>query len=566
MNHCTKNIALALLVLICISKAAVSDSTYNFPLSSYVPTDYFRHYLMVSPMLRSQYYGMNKVFNSYDQSKYNNQNGDLQLSIHHEYKKYNHYFEFSGTSDLLGRESSYFSSNEYGLEMPSYEGKINSFHASDFNYEFKTNNAGRWYYRENTFLSYLLKLEFNQRPWDKNRSDTRRIYPLPPYSQDSLVLNLENSMDNSDTHRISVDGTFPVGFGRINDVSFPARIYFILERIQQRTNKKIILDIPAMNRLQSLVETRRKERMFVDTRAADIYDIETLAQSLSEKSGLDHLPAGAILEMADEWSYSQRQNRKSGWDIKAFPYFRFEFDGSWRNTKSTSHFDTLTMAQIDTRAKILALDSKTIGNESGNEYWNSSYLGTRRFGLGMAFAYEKPIHRFYQFSASASARLEKFNGASRERNRSTFYDSELPANSAFKSSKKLQYEFPAAESEGNFNLSWYPSTRTTFGLSGTADYRVQFDYTGSKKEMTDSIGRIPYQDVRRLNITGQFYGNYFLSPRLGLLSGINFNKSIWHTKDGLMDGIQGESIYQASVESGRFSNYGFNCSIQYYLF
>ncbi len=143
--------------------------------------------------------------------------------------------------------------------------------------------------------------------------------------------------------------------------------------------------------------------------------------------------------------------------------------------------------------------------------------------------------------------LLKLNGEFRERNRSTVYDPELPANSAFKSSRYLQYEFPAAESEGNFNLSWYPSTRTTFGLSGGTDYRVQFDYTGSKKEMTNSLGRIPYHDVHRLKITSQFYGNYFLNPRLGLLSGINFNKSIWHTKEGLMEGIQGESIYQGSV-------------------
>jgi hypothetical protein len=114
--------------------------------------------------------------------------------------------------------------------------------------------------------------------------------------------------------------------------------------------------------------------------------------------------------------------------------------------------------------------------------------------------------------------LLKFYEESHERNRSTVYDPELHANSAFNSSRY-----------------------------GGAGYRVQFEYTGCKNEMTDSMSRIPYQDVHRLTISGQFYGNYFLSPRLGLLSGIYFKKSIWHTKKGLMEGIRDESIYQDSV-------------------
>ena len=113
---------------------------------------------------------------------------------------------------------------------------------------------------------------------------------------------------------------------------------FLVDRIQARIGKNLELDFSEMKQLEAFVESRRKERLFLDSRSSEIFDVESIEMFLRKKGSIEYFPASVILEMADEWHFTQWQERLSGWEVKLFPYFQLQFRDEKHSNNSTTYF------------------------------------------------------------------------------------------------------------------------------------------------------------------------------------------------------------------------------------
>ncbi len=556
------------LTVVLYSFASAGEKPAEFPLKDFVPVDFFRQYFSISPRLDLS--GSNRRFEADSSGNTDgNSNGDGGINLHHEYRKYSQAREFSGTSEIVAN-GSYSTSNDepkfIANPWPSNSWYANSQRYSNLSFSAFSDHMGKWYLTEKVSLGVHLEPLVNV---SQNKRRTRRVQASvfnPGTISDSLYLDRTLDYSPSENRFFDLQGSVWAGYGKIYDVAFAAKILFLLDRIRDRTGKDLELDVSEMKQLEGFVESRRKERPFYDSRLTEIFDVESIEMFLRKNGSIDYFPSGAILEMADEWQYTQWQERLSGWEVKLFPYFELQFrDGGYSN-KSETQSGRFAKDQFDTKAEFLALTEGPLTDQSDSKLIQDEFRGTKIFGLGATMAYHIPYRRFYQASASLTSRFEKNIVESGQTTTETRNPTPITNLGSYNVHKYVQYEFPGAELGMDLSLAFFPSSRTSIFLNENTNYRVKFDYSGNKESLTYLMGRVPYQDSRVIVSKLELKVDYFLGFRLKLWISGGVYHSNWNSQDVDPESSRWLSSDRYGTEEGESSSYRISSGITYYLF
>jgi hypothetical protein len=537
----------------------------EFPLKDYVPVDFFRQDFSVSPMFSLS--SSNRMVESKTGGSENaDLNGDGKINLHHDYLSYSQAHEFSGTSEVELHGSPSSSANKPIYKSNSYSWGDMSQENTRLSLTAFSNHVGKWYLTEKFSLGARIEPKVIIEPKNRNSSDGRSFRIDEPANVDSVSFYINQDNSQSESRFFELRGAVSVGYGRIHNVTFAARILFLLDRIHERTGKAVLLNLAEMVQLETFVESRRRGRPFYDSRLADIFDVESIDIFLRKKVGVEYFSAGVILEMADEWHYAHWQERLSGWEIKFSPYFQTQFQDASYSSNSETYFKRVPVDQLDTKKEFLALTKDTLGRFSTNHFTRDYFKGDAIAGLMANISYNLPYHRFYQANGSLTSRFEKRRvetGATISQIREPLLINDLIR---WDLPNHLAFEYPVADLGLNLVCYFFPSSRTSMSLTENTSYQVKFDYTGNKQELTANMGRVPYQDSRILKSSLELKVDYFLGHRLRLdvFGGYFYTNS--HIQDTKPDEIDWYSVQDNGIQKDHSHDYRIGSGLKYYLF
>lgn len=536
----------------------LSAATDDFRLESYVPADFRRHYLSVSPLLSWEDYH-NERFDPLVEEESANRRGSQNLSVRHGSELYARKLRGSMASGLdLSRSSSrssHDSWSENGIYASRYE---SSDEGTSYYFRAYSNGSGQWHFRDRYFLAASAEPRIFIRPGYGGRSEHWNLQGYP--GEDSLRYSFIGRESDADELEAGINVRAAAGYGRIEDVKFAETALFILDRIRAATGRDIRLSPQEVNALEAYLEGRRKLRPFFDARMASIYDLESVDAFLRGRTGAEALPARAILEMADVWNHSGRHRRESGWELRANPFFAW----TWRDYTSRDDLhDYARWVPADS-----ALDGGSLRpGRGGTPISTHTRVRNRRFeeesklGAALALAYRRPWRRHFQFDGNAVARGSRvMRELGEQESRDTVGAGGLH------STRRIETAYPYLEGNVEGSVAYFPDTRTQVRVGLRSDGWRKLDYLGSKSDLAARFGHEPSQDAWHLFHRASLEAEYFVSPRLSVSAQAEAWRGRFYGRDELTGYLTESAGPSPLVRSGTTYGLSARTSLTYYLF
>lgn len=436
----------------------------------------------------------------------------VRLKQHKYRRRWEYRGEYSAGGDLYqsggsGSDSSSLSHNDYSETNNDYR----LFSRADLH--------GRYYHTYLFFTGLSGELHFS--------TDSRTRHNLLSYHEDYRDI-LEAETDEYVKRKdYSVSGRIDLGVGRITDVTSAAVALNMFDRIKAVTGA-----LPALSRkqIQNVAEQIEllKAKRFLDYREGRIAVMDSLYSLLLENRIVESHSAGVTMELLDQWDYAYRQNRKSGVECRITPAVEY----NWSRYGSLDSLKEVFVSQNG--------DSLRLRNKRLTEKENES-----KVMLSGSCEFNKPLGRFFQFTAAARADA----GLNQQSNKSMVNDTLLSGYSG---------KYPEAKLIADAELSWYPSTRTTFRLRMNGNYHRLSDYMERSYNYGSGIIRTIYdemiQDYRRTDIDVSLNLQYYFSRNLTLNAGCNFRYTDLYSE------------WARIVDSRRTSDFSLQTSLEYQIF
>ena len=526
-----------------------------FRLEDHVPADFHRRYLSLEPALD---WNQDRNEDGSQQVKRVSDAGGRHAKLRMTYgsERFSQALSWKLSNGLgLGWNGDDYASRFRSLDSLSPYGTGSVQDVSGFDYTAFSRLSAQWYATDGIFLSPSGSADFHQAP--RKDSEARRWQISDSFLDDSLDFLGDRGSTRTGHLRFDFRASLALGYGRIQDVRIAETALFLLDKLSGTLGRTIAFDAGTMRELEARLETRRKLRPFYDARMSAIYDMESVLQFLHEKRPDDSISHRAVLEMADEWNYGGRHERRSGWEIRAFPLVGYTWEDSESRYRRTSYSIRAPKDPIPDEA---ALESAALASSGPDTVERErAYFGSTSLGAGLSAAYHRPWRRFYQFDVSAYShlsRVENEHGANPRGNYPTDFDW---------SRNYIGYAYPRLDLGYAASVSWYPSTRTTVTGYLQGYWRRKWDYLdgNSGLPMLDSA------DFHQVYIGyGQTLGvaaDYFLGPRLVFRAGLGERSDWSRSRDEILGAPWNFSTpgeLQRSWYTRRFAHAG----LTYYLF
>jgi hypothetical protein len=379
----------------------------------------------------------------------------------------------------------------------------------------------------------------------RNRSWERHAQPIP---SDSVSFTYRTYSSRRDNQSGEATLSFAVGLGRILDVGFASTGLFMLDRLAESGAPAAHLDAQGMRDLENHIESRRKQRPFLDRRRAAIYDMATVERFLAARGGAP-IPAEALLAMADEWANPSPIPRKRGWELKAYPFLR----GSWREDRlrdGQSEWSALRPAAEDEDRSIAAVTAGSQWRSSGSR--SRSFQGEREYGMAVNWEYQRPWRRRFQFALGADGRYSdtRIELGTSSRNRQSY--GQDPEVSAY-----LEQNYAALSGNLLASATWIPESRSWVKASWTA-------YSQWKGNQPPPDGLFEERSAWDASARADLVCGYEISPRLAVRGSLAWDGSrsdgFWREPD--------YTVYRYRFEHrvNTNSTWHADLSFNYYLF
>lgn len=536
--------------------AGIAGAVEPLKLENYVSADFHRAWLSVEPQLTWSAGGNER--HRKEDSRVSDQYGPFgTLRLRHGSERFTQSMRWNldcGSELAASRSGNERESRaQPGTGGYSHEEKNDQ---SEFRYSAFTRGSVRRYFGGGLFLEPTAELDWSHTPASDNANDSWYLY-RPSSSADSLLFHRSRSRTESDRQRISGKARLQAGYGRIQDVGFAETGLFLLDRLAATTGKPLALDAQGMRELEAAVEARRKQRPFLDARAAAIYDMETIAAFLQDRRGGEALPVRTVLEMADEWGYARRHDRKSGWEVKGYPFV----ESYWRDDEEHSSYwrgDVMVPAPGSADPDSLARALEAAGGASRHD--RIRFFETHlKSGAALRADWNRPFLRYWQFNAMAFGRVSRV-----DRENGDHRVSDSAGVPGAESHRYLEIAYPTFESGALLEAAWYPNTRTALSAALDMTWNRSFDYLGSKSGLAEYLGRMPDRETENLRTTVRFGGEYWLSHRL---TATGLIQVAWNY-DEYRDAVEYLPAAGEPLENGSDtgSSLWMNAGLRYYLF
>lgn len=531
---------------ICIT-ACLAAAVEPLKLEDYVPADFHRQYLSVQPRLSWVNSESDMEMDAFSRHT-SNAGPSAFLQLQHGSERFTR--DFRWRIDCGSELDANRGENHVRDMRPAAEASSFSQTTVDarFRYSAYTRLSAQKYLRGDFFLAPALGADWQHTPASTYDNDSWWAYP-EGFPGDSIMFNRSRSDDDQNGIRTSGKARVDAGIGRIEDVRFAETGLFILDRIAETTGKPLGLDAQGMRELEAAVESRRKQRPFLDFRRATIFDLETVAKFLQERRGGEALPARAILEMADEWHYGGMHSRKSGWEAKVYPFVEWTWNDNhessvtWRTSRTVA---SKPVPDGDSLARVLdaGLGALTKGTVR-------RFDAERTFGAGARLDWNRPWNRFWQFNAMAYVRAAR---VAKE-----FGDERAPGDDRY-----IEFAYPVFEAGASLEAAWYPDSRTSLSTTGSLGWTRNLDYLGSKSTLTAHLGETPVRRILSVHPALRCNGEYWLSPRM-TANGLAELAYDWNETRGAIEYLPS---FGQRTERGWISGAStrFDAGLKYYLF
>ena len=524
-------------------------------LEDYVPADFHRRYLSVEPGLSFNGYATEREGDSSRRESGNTVPSAI-LRMNHGTQRFSQdrrwKIECGSDFSLQGDEyrSEDSRQNVSGVAYSEYRDN------SVFHYSAYFRLFAQQYLRGRFFLAPSVNLDWDHTPSNATRSAGWSLFPSQSGSIDSNQFYRSRTEWESDRFRIAGNARLEAGFGRIQDVRFAEVGLFVLDRIAETTGKPMALDAQGMRDMEAAVEARRKQRGFMDYRAADIYDLETIAAFLQERRGGEALPARAVLAMADEW-HNAYHDRASGWEVKAYPFLQ----QSWyQNELEENKWNALAVfagspdADPDSLARLA-----DAGFTSPRRTRYRQFESLLRTGVGVSAEWKRPWRRFWQMNAVAYGKASRDRKEIGDKSRS-----DSAGVDGFNRIQYLDMAYPAYDCGLSLKAEWFPNSRTALGVGTGVGIWGSMDYLDTRTNQTPLSGPVPERSITNISPSITASGNYWLNPRMTATFYATYGW-YWIENQGalenLMDG--GEPLGLATASGGDLR---MNAGLKYFLF
>lgn len=533
----------------------------DFPLEDYVPADFHRRFLSVSPNLSLNLSGHEQEGpgTGYEASRADR---GLGLGVNYGSSRQSQALRWDvSTGGGFHAHGEGDESDDRGTSSPAnlsvygHEGDSRSLGGNAF-----ARLSGQWFVRERFFLGAAGTADFQLSPVGERNGSDWRLGP-PTASGDTATFFASRSASESEDVFVQAGFRVAAGVGRIQDVTFAETGMFLLDRLAEATGNRLRLDKERMRDLEAFVEARRKRRPFYDSRRAATHDLESVDLFLREKAGMAALPARAVLEMADEWRHAGRMRRKSGHETRLFPFAR----ASWRDYRSEydrhEHVRAVPLDSARDPGKLVPGDAAP-GAWAFQRNVRREYRGMSVLGVGLESAWHRPWRRFWQLDVEAWGRnaLERVEAGERSRQDT----GTAPAIPASETVEYLEYVHPRLEYGARCGAAWLPTSRTLLRANVEASFDLKLDYldpSGVDHLFTHQPEQEALRETYRLGLNGE----YHLSDRLTAFSWFQASFQRFDAKDEAEPGFD-EYGNQATDREGSAIRLDLSAGLRYYLF
>lgn len=532
----------------------LSAAVEPLKLEDYVPADYHRQFLSVSPGF---------AFNGYDTEReedsswqeIGNTLPSARLQLNHGAHRFTQYRRWKiECGSIISAEGDEYRSED-SRNPPAVTAYSDHRDNSVFRYSAYTRLGAQQYLGGRFFLAPSGSLDWDHTPSADGKTIAWSIYPSLNGS-DSNQFSRHRSETEYDRFRVSGNAKVEAGFGRIQDVGFAELGLYMLDRIAETTGKPLALDAQGMHDLEAAVEARRKQRPFLDYRAASVYDLETVALFLEERRGGEALPARAILAMADEWHHHSH-DRTSGWEVKAYPFMEWAWDQNDRTEDAWNSSKVLPASS--------AADPDSLARIADAGFTAPKRTLTRQFesrvgaGAGVRADWKRPWRRFWQFNAAAYGKLYRDHREFGDKGRT---DSAGASRNVYV--RFLDITYPAYDCGASLEAKWYPSSRTSLAAGTGVGIQGTMDYLDSKADQTPLPGPVPERKTLDVSPSISASGNYWVNPRLTASFYAAYGW-YWNERQGAVENLMlgGAPINRTSASG---SDLRLTAGLRYYLF
>lgn len=550
---CASVTAFALILGASPQAFAAGDS--SFRLEDHIPADFHRRYLSLEPRIdwnrdrNEDGFGMSQGISAMDRMQAN-----LRLTYGSE--RFTQAFSWKLSHGAgLGWNGDDNTSRNRSLNSfgPYWTGSVQE--ESRFDYTVFSRISAQWYATDRIFLSPSWEGDIYHNPSRSSQGRVWQLYNSDP--DDSLEFTGSRNSNRASNFNTDFNARLALGYGRIQNVRFAETALFLLDRLSGTLGRAVAFDARTMRDLEARLEARRKQRPFYDRRMAAIYDMESVLEFLKETRPDDSISHRAVLEMADEWNYPGWHERRSGWEVRAFPFAGYKWNETHSRNRRTSYSISAPPgwpadeAALE-RAAMAAAGPDTVRKERG-------YHGTATLGAGLSAAYQRPWRRFYQFEASAFSRLSRVEEEHGSRPSAEY------ATGIDRSVQYLNYAYPMLEMGYIASVSWYPSSRTSVTGYLNGYLKRKWDYLEGRCGLAefDSAGFSLFHFGYSQSVGVR--ADYFLGPRLVLRAGLEERSNWYRTRDEI-NGAPWE--YGSPIDRQRTwsTRWVANTGLIYYLF
>ncbi|MDX9696281.1 MAG: hypothetical protein RBT49_10870 [Bacteroidales bacterium] len=289
----------------------------------------------------------------------------------------------------------------------------------------------------------------------------------------SYYVHQYNAPETQQVQVNEFDVSIPVltGFGRIEQVQDARLAIYIFDELSKLGKLAKTPTDEEVIQFSQFISKLKKERFF-DSRLKNMRDIELIDSVLQSKGLVSTNDAKYYVTLNDQWNYAAQPIRNSGQRI-SFGINPEIYSSDYQNIN-------------------LNVDGNTKSYEERFEY---------ALGAGVNYTFEKPINLYWQSSLNFSFFGKYMEGTIRD------WPYDISINS------------PQLESNINYMLGFYPTTRTNIQLSFSAYYFNAFgeEFLSTNEEFKTS--HFILQPSSNLLI------NYYISPKVRLRIDYSINYS-----------------------------------------
>lgn len=369
----------------------------------------------------------------------------------------------------------------------------------------------------------------------------------PQVGGDSVLLDWTRTRSRQEGASGGAVVRFAVGAGRILDVGFAATGQYMLERAAAAGAVLPRVDAEGMRALEAFLESRRKERPFLDRRRAAIYDMVS-AQRFLARGDSARLPAEALLAMADEWGYPSLIPRERGWEARLIPFLKADED--WGRTRiDRESASGMRPVGEDPDSSLRSLGA---GIATGSR--DRSFGDRREAGLGASFDYRRPGRRHYQFDGEVRGEQSWIRYEQGRRSAVSEEDGTLTTSVSYSG-----YQYRSFSAEAWARAAWIPDSRAYARVSAS----IGTSWTGHYETLQEP-NYFFGEGARRTYATAGLESAYAVDPRLIANGGVT---ATWSGEDqpGDSPGLVSAPSVLADGDS-RSHDVGAYFRMIYYLF